>query len=217
VRSFDSDANCKEIGLFETEPWADNSFFHVEPAVSEASVDGLPWSLARVETPFDGDRFVYGRGSLARPFQWVEVDLSVAAQAQYRSSGDIGVERRVVRTENVDVTPPQDCVLQGPLRESRIWATSPDGVQVPVSLIWRDGTFGGEFNPDGEDSDVTLLDSRASKAHKPYADRPVLLDVYGSYGICESTFFDAARLDRRCTPTTWHRAFSAPPLTFDTF
>ncbi|WP_374538616.1 S9 family peptidase [Chitinimonas taiwanensis] len=51
----------------------------------------------------------------------------------------------------------------------RIWATAPDGVQVPISLVYRKGT------------------PRDGSA-------PLWLDAYGAYGIPSDVYFSSARL-----------------------
>ena len=57
----------------------------------------------------------------------------------------------------------------GALRETRIWATAPDGVAVPVSLVHH-----ADVRPDGT--------------------APALLYGYGAYGISSDPWFSVARL-----------------------
>ncbi len=59
----------------------------------------------------------------------------------------------------------------GLCRSERLWARAPDGVEVPISLVYR--------------KDLVRVGGAGS---------PLLLEGYGAYGIAVDPFFDTARL-----------------------
>ena len=106
---------------------------------------------------FDARRLRIREESFTTPPSWIELDL------------DTG-ERRLLKRQTVhgDLAPEQ-------LISRRLWATSDDGEQVPVSVVMR----------------RDLCDD----AGHPHAPLPVLLYGYGAYGETLDPWFSIARLE----------------------
>jgi len=73
-------------------------------------------------------------------------------------------------------------------RSERLFASAPDGAQVPISLVYRIGGAGSS----GERAVVARL--HPQPAPTIYATRPLFMVSYGSYGVSSEAGFDTVRL-----------------------
>lgn len=122
-----------------------------------ASADGLPGETRRLYTigaggnpSYDAPRMRYSFASYTRPGELHEIDPA---------TGEDVLLKRATVLGDFD---PRDYM------ERRVWVPARDGEHIPVSLVWRRGTPGG--------------------------DRPMFVTGYGAYGASSDPGFSVGRL-----------------------